>query len=110
MKNLLVGVGLSTKKDSSEATKEALDKALKSLNNKKPTITYVFFTDKHDAYKVNDTLKNNFAKDKEIKTETLSKYELMRAEDLAKTKYNTIMLPSGTLLRNRGACYVEREN
>ncbi|HLD88936.1 MAG TPA: FIST N-terminal domain-containing protein [Candidatus Nanoarchaeia archaeon] len=59
MKNLLVGVGLSTKKDSSEATKEALDKALKSLNNKKPTITYVFFTDKHDAYKVNDTLKNN---------------------------------------------------
>ena len=53
-------------------------------------------------------LENNFTKDKEFKTEELSKYELMRAEDLAKTKYNTIMLPAGTLLKNKGACYVER--
>jgi len=34
----------------------------------------------------------------------------MRAKDLAKTKYSTIMLPAGTLLKNKGACYVERGN
>ena len=60
--------------------------------------------------KVYDTLKNNFTKNKEFKTEELSKYELMRANDLAKTKYSTIMPPVGTLLKNKGACYVERGN
>ena len=55
-------------------------------------------------------LKNNFIKDKEIKAEALSKHEQMRAEDLAATKYSHITLPSGTLLRNKGACYVERGN
>lgn len=58
--------------------------------------------------KVYDALKSSFTKDKEFKIEQLSKYELMRAENLAKTRYSTIMLPSGTLLKNRGACYVER--
>ena len=53
-------------------------------------------------------LENNFTKDKEFRTEGLSKYELMRGEDLSKTIYNTIMLPAGTLLKNKGACYVER--
>ena len=62
-------------------------------------------TSQEEFYKV---LKNNFIKDKEIKIDELSKFESMRANDLAKTKYNTIMLPSGTLLRNKGACYVER--
>lgn len=55
-----------------------------------------------------DALKNNFTANKDFKTEMLSKYELMRAEDLAKTKYSCIMLPAGTLVKNKGACYVER--
>jgi len=58
--------------------------------------------------KVYEALKNNFIADKDFKREELSKYELMRADDLAKTRYSTIMLPTGTLLKNKGACYVER--
>ncbi|MBS3101429.1 lipoate--protein ligase family protein [Candidatus Woesearchaeota archaeon] len=58
--------------------------------------------------KAYDTLKNNFTEGKEIKIEELSKYELMRAEDLAKARYNAITLPTGTLLRSKGACYIER--
>ena len=58
--------------------------------------------------KVYEALKNNFTANKEFKTEEISKYELMRADDLAKIKYSTITLPTGTLLRNKGACYVER--
>ena len=57
---------------------------------------------------VYDALKNNFMEEKEIRIDELSKYETMRAKDLATTKYNHIMLPSGTLLKNKGACYVER--
>jgi lipoate-protein ligase A len=57
---------------------------------------------------VYEMLKNKFTKNKEFRTEKLSKFELMRAQDLAKSKYRTIMLPAGTLLRNKGACYVER--
>ena len=64
-------------------------------------------TSQNEAY---ETLKSNFTKNKDLKTETLSKYELMRAEDLAKAKYSTIMLPADTLLKNKGACYVERGN
>ena len=58
--------------------------------------------------KVYQALESNFLKNKEFKIEELSKYELMRAEDLARTKYNFVQLPIGTLLRNKGACYVER--
>lgn len=57
---------------------------------------------------VYEILRRNFIENKEIKAENISKFELMRANDLAKTKYNTIMLPSGTLLKSKGACYVER--
>ena len=57
---------------------------------------------------VYESLKKNFTKGKEFKIEELSKFELMRTQDLAKAKYNTIMLPIGTLLKNKGACYVER--
>lgn len=53
-------------------------------------------------------LKNNFTTDKDFKIEELSKFELMRAHDLAKTKYNTVMLPAETFVRDKGACYVER--
>lgn len=58
--------------------------------------------------KLYKSLKNNFIKNKEFKTEELSKYEVMRAEDLAKTQYNFVQMPTGALLRNKGACYVER--
>src|SRR3989338_535569 len=54
---------------------------------------------------VYESLKKNFTKGKEFKIEELSKFELMRTQDLAKAKYNTIMLPIGTLLKNKGACY-----
>ena len=53
-----------------------------------------------------DTLKSNFTFDKDFKTEELSNFELMRANDLAKTKYNTIMLPADSLVKNKGACYI----
>ena len=72
-------------------------------------VTSILQHKKASQDKVYDALKNNFAKGKEVKTENLSKYELMRAEDLAAMKYKHITLPSGTLLRNKGACYIERE-
>ena len=53
-------------------------------------------------------LKNNFTENKEFKTEELSKFELMRANDLAKTEYNTLLLPADSLMKNKGVCYVER--
>ena len=58
--------------------------------------------------KIYEKLKDNFIEGKEVNPGQLSKFELMRAEDLAKTKYNSIMLPTGTLVKNKGACYVER--
>ncbi len=58
--------------------------------------------------KVYETLKNNFIRNKEIKIDGLSEHESMRAEDLAKTKYNEVMLPSSSFIKNKGACYVER--
>lgn len=88
-----------------EMMPKVLDIGKDAVNEK---VTSVLQHKKASQDKVYDALKNNFAKGKEIKTETLSKYELMRAEDLARTKYNHLTLPSGTLLRNKGACYVER--
>lgn len=58
--------------------------------------------------KIYNTLKKNFIKDKDFKTEELSKYEMMRAEDLSKANYSIITLPTGYSLKNKGACYVER--
>lgn len=55
---------------------------------------------------VYNSLKNSFSKCKEIKIEKLSKEELKRAEELAKTKYNSIEVDKDVLLRNKGACYV----
>ena len=74
----------------------------------KEKVTSVLQHKKVSQKKVYEALNNNFVADKDSKTEELSKYELMRAEDLAKTRYNTTMLPSGTLVKNKGACYVER--
>jgi len=76
----------------------------------KERVTSVIQYKKINQEKTYKTLKNNFIKNKEFKIEQLSKYELMRAQDLAKTKYNSIMLPADTLLKNKGACYVERGN
>ena len=78
----------------------------KNLANER--ITSVLQHKKISRQKVYETFKNNFIQNKELKTEGLSKYELMRAEDLAKTRYNTILLPVGSFIKNKGACYVER--
>jgi len=73
------------------------DRATSILQNKKMSQKEVY-----------NALKNNFIANKHFKVGELSNYEIMRAKDLAKTRYSTIMLPSGTLIRNKGACYVER--
>ena len=84
---------------------EALNISKDSVKNK---VTAVPHHTKINKEKFYTTLKSNFTKDKDFKTEELSKYELMRTEDLAKTKYSYIMLPAGTLVKNKGVCYVER--
>ena len=88
-----------------DAMPEALNLSEGIVNERVTSILKHKKLSQDDVY---DALKNNFTKNKEIKTEELLKYETMRAEDLAKTKYNHITLPSGTLLKNKGACYVER--
>lgn len=75
------------------------------INEKATSILQHKKISQDEVYKA---LKDNFTSDKDHKTEGLSKFELMRAQDLVKTKYNMIMLPAGTLLKNKGACYVER--
>lgn len=79
-----------------------------SRNLIKEKVTSVLQHKEVTQKKVYAALKNNFTANKDFKTEEISKYELMRADDLAKIKYSTIMLPTGTLLKNKGACYVER--
>lgn len=71
-------------------------------------VTSLLQCKKVSQQKAYEALKNNFIEGKEIKASELSKFELMRAEDLARTRYNTITLPAGALLRSKGACYVER--
>ena len=55
---------------------------------------------------VYESLKNNFSKNKKIQIEKLSKEELKNAEELSKTKYDSIEVDKDVLLRNKGACYV----
>lgn len=74
----------------------------------KERVTSVLQHKKISQEKVYEALKSNFTANKDFKTEELSKYEIMRSEDLAKTKYNKIFLPSGSFVRNKGVCYVER--
>ncbi|MBI2660132.1 lipoate--protein ligase family protein [Candidatus Woesearchaeota archaeon] len=95
---LIYGIGMDVMPEVLNISKDSvMEKVTSILQHKKAS-----------QEKVRELLENNFTKDKEVKTETLSKYEQMRAEDLAATKYNHITLPSGTLLKNKGACYVER--
>ena len=72
----------------------------------KEKIASVLEFKKINPNKVYELLKNNFCKNKKIKIKNLSKEELKRAEELSKTKYNSIEVPKDTLLRNKGACYV----
>ena len=58
--------------------------------------------------KVYNILKKKFIANKKIKISSVSKFELMRAEELAKSKYNSTIVPINTVLKNKGACYVER--
>ncbi len=74
----------------------------------KERVTSILQHKKISQEKVYEALKKNFTANKDFKAEELSKFELIRANDLAKTKYSTIMLPVGALLKNKGACYVER--
>ena len=78
------------------------------LQTVKEKVASVLQHKKLSQNQVYKSLKNNFIKNKEIKEENLSKFELMRAEDLAKAKYSTINLPSGSFMKKKGACYVER--
>src|SRR3989338_6734073 len=79
-----------------------------SEDSMKEKVTSILEHKKINQEKSYEILKDNFTKNKEFKTEGLSTYESIGAEDFAKTKYSTIMLPAGTLLKNKGACYVER--
>lgn len=74
----------------------------------KERVTSILEHKKLTQEEIYEALKNNFTKNKEIKAEQLSKFELMRANDLAKTNYSTILVSAGILLKNKGACYVER--
>ena len=74
----------------------------------KEKVTSILEFKKISQKKVYETLRNSFISGKDFKAEKLSEFELMRAKDLAKNKYSDLMLPYGTLMRNKGACYVER--
>lgn len=78
------------------------------LQTVKEKVTSVLLHKKLSQKKVYEALRDNFIKDKEIKEDIISKFELMRAEDLAKSRYNSVFLPSGAFMKNKGACYVER--
>lgn len=80
------------------------------LQTVKKKVTSVLQHKKLSQKQVYGALRNNFIKGKEIKEGVISKNELVRAEDLAKAKYSSLILPAGTLLKNKGACYVEMGN
>ncbi|MBI2541414.1 lipoate--protein ligase family protein [Candidatus Woesearchaeota archaeon] len=74
----------------------------------KEKVTSLTQHNKINQKKIYETLKNDFTKDKESKAEELSETELMRANNLAKTAYSTILASPGVLLKNKGVCYIER--
>lgn len=88
---------------------EIMPLVLNIFNNLvKEKVTSILEHKKITQNKVYNALKKNFIQNKEIKIDELSKFELMRAEDLARTRYDKITLPIGSFMRNKGACYVER--
>lgn len=60
-KDITVGTGKSDNPDAYTAAKEAAMTARKQLGDKKPTISYIFFSGDYDAYKINDALKEVFS-------------------------------------------------
>jgi len=58
--------------------------------------------------RVYDELKQSFVFGKDHESGKISQYELIRAEELTRTKYNTIILAPDSFVKNKGACYVER--
>ncbi len=54
---------------------------------------------------VYEALKESFTANKDYRTEELSRSELMRSEELAKTRYNSIIPQSGFFVKNKGYCY-----
>ena len=76
----------------------------------KEKVTYILENKKVSQKKVYEILKKNFTVGKAFKKGELSKNELKRANDLAKTSYKKFILPKGSFTRNKGACYVEAGN
>ena len=76
----------------------------------KEKIVSVLEFKKVNQEKVYESLKNNFSKNKNITIESLSKEEIKRAEELSKTKYNSIEVGNDVLLKNKGVCYVKSGN
>lgn len=74
----------------------------------KEKITSVLQHRKTDQSEVYEALKNNFVIGKEFQIKKLSKLELRHAQYLAKTRYNSIILPADSLAKNKGACYAMR--
>lgn len=60
-KNIIVGTGKSENPDPYLAAKEAALSAKQNLGDKKPTISYIYFSGDYDPYKINDALKEVFA-------------------------------------------------
>ena len=71
-------------------------------------VTSVLKHKKATQEEIYEALKSSFVFNKDVKTEELSKYEIMRAKDLAEARYANVLLPPGSFMRSRGACYVER--
>ncbi len=73
----------------------------------KERVTSIVQNKKIDPSKVYEALKRNFTENKDFKAEEITKYEMMRATNLAKARYNKISPPHGSIMRHKGACYVE---
>lgn len=84
---------------------QVLNISKEAIQQKVVSISHLRQIPQEEVY---DALKNNFTRNIDFQKEELSRLETMRASALEKTKYNTIMLPAGTLLKSKGACYVER--
>lgn len=76
----------------------------------KEKITSISQLKKISQKKIYETLKRNFVKGKNFKVEKFSEHELLRAEELVRKRYSDLEFTSGTLLKAKGACYVESGN
>ena len=76
----------------------------------KERVTSILQHKKINKAKLYQVLRKHFIKNKDFKAEEITKYELMRASDLAKTRYNEIFPLNRSIMRHKGACYVERDN